>query len=57
MNQQLFQKIRTMKLRRSSRHGTAVYRYEDAAAESSRSASYVEHSAEVSLTTLPTTLI
>lgn len=35
MNQQLFQKIRTMKLRRISRHGTAVYRYEDAAAESS----------------------
>ena len=38
-NQQLFQKIQAMRLRRSRRRGTVIYRDEDAAAESSRSAS------------------
>lgn len=50
----LYEKIEDMKMRRSRRQGTAIYRTDDVAAESSPTTSCVYRSAELSPTKLPT---
>ena len=55
--QSLYLKIEAMNLRRNCRKGAAIYRYEDAAAETSSSTSGLGQFAVISFTTLPIFII